>query len=398
MERNEILVLAESEQQLATLAPALELGGRMVATSLAEPSALAARVATRPPSAIVAVLGEKADLFLDALEALPAPRPLWLAMGPEDEGRLVLRAMRLGARDYLPADASPVRLVAALSAHGVPAKPGGSGHGSVIAVLAAKGGVGATFVTSQLALTLQGLGADATVVDLNLHSGDAALYMDLHPTYSLADVAKREGALDEIWLRTALQLHPSGVRLLAAPPHAEDAELISSDRVAEAIAIARDLSDWTLLDLARDFDEVTLRGLEVADEILLVTTLDIPSLHRSRCVLSLLERLALPLEHIRLVVNRAGRANQVGEREVFEFIGRGSDARLPNDFDAAQETANYGRPLAEAAPRSALVPAFERLAAQLHEWRGLKPPALAARRGALARAGLWLKTIRHGTD
>ena len=134
---------------------------------------------------------------------------------------------------------------------------------------------------------------------------------------------------------------------------------------------------------------MTLRGLEVADEILLVTTLDIPSLHRARCVLSLLERLALPVAHIRLVVNRAGRSNQVGEREVLEFMGRGSDA---------QETANYGRPLAEAAPRSALVPAFERLAVQLHEWRGLKPPALIAPRGALARAGHWLKAIRHGTD
>lgn len=398
MERNEVLVLTESESQLAALTPSLEMGGRLVVTGLAEPGALAARVAARPPAAIVAVLGEKADLFLDALEALPTPRPLWLAMGPEEEGRFVLRSMRLGARDYLPADAVPARLVAVLGAHGVPGNHSGPGHGSVIAVLAAKGGVGATFVTSQLALALQGLGSDATVVDLNLHAGDAALYMDLHPAYSLADVAKREGALDEIWLRTALQLHPSGARLLAAPPHPEDAELVGADRVAEAIAIARDLSDWTLLDLARDFDEVTLRGLELADEILLVTTLDIPSLHRARCVLSLLERLALPLEHIRLVVNRAGRANQVGEREVFEFMGRGSDARLPNDFAAAQETANYGRPLADAAPRSVLVPAFERLAVQLHEWRGLKPPSLVARRGALARAGDWLKAIRHGTD
>ena len=99
-----------------------------------------------------------------------------------------------------------------------------------------------------------------------------------------------------------------------------------------------------------------------------------------------------------LLVNRAGRANQVGEREVVEFMGRHSDARLPNDFVAAQETANYGHSLAEAAPRSALVPAFEKLAAQLHEWRGLKRPALHASGGALARAGHWLKARRHGAD
>ncbi len=398
MERNEVLVLAESEELVTVLASAIEMNGRLVTTGLAEPGALAVRVATRRPAAIVAVLGEKADLFLDALEALPNPRPLWLAIGDKQEGHLVLRAMRLGARDYLSLDASPARLVAALGAHGVPGNLGASGHGSVIAVLAAKGGVGATFVTTQLALALQDLGGDATVVDLNLHSGDAALYLDLHPTYSLADVAKREGALDEIWLRTALQLHASGVRLLAAPPHPEEAELISADRVAEAIAIARDLSDWTLLDLSRDFDEVTLRGIELADEILLLTTLDIPSLHRARSLLSLLERLALPPERIRLVVNRTGRANQVGEREVMDFLGRGSDAGLPNDFAAAQETANYGRPVAEAAPRSPLVPALQRLAAQLHVWRGLPRPEVAAREGLLDRIRVWAKAKLDGAD
>ena len=86
-----------------------------------------------------------------------------------------------------------------------------------------------------------------------------------------------------------------------------------------------------------------------------MATPDIPALHRARCVLSLLERLALPTERIHLLVNRTGRTSQVGEREVFEFMGRGSDARLPNDFSAAQETVNYGRPLAEASRRGALV-------------------------------------------
>ncbi len=398
MDRNEVLVLGENERELSGLTSAIEAGQRLAATVHLDPGALAARVAARRPAAIVAVLGEKGELFLDALESLPAPRPLWIAVAPEDEGHFVLRAMRLGARDYLPPEATPARVVAALFTHGVPGQASGPGHGSVVAVLGAKGGVGATFVATQLALTLQELGGTATVVDLNLHNGDASLYLDLQPNYSVADVAKRESALDETWLRSALQIHASGVSLLAAPPHPEEAELIGPERVAEAIGIARELSDWTILDLARDFDEVTLRGIELADEILLLTTLDIPSLHRARSLLSLLERLALPPERIRLVVNRTGRANQVGEREVMDFLGRGSDAGLPNDFAAAQETANYGRPVAEAAPRSPLVPALQRLAAQLHVWRGLPRPEVAAREGLLDRIRVWAKAKLDGAD
>ncbi len=394
MERNEVVVLAEPEERLVGLGAALEAEGKLVATCLSDPGALVPRVKQRRPSALVVALGEKADLFLDAVESLPTPRPPFVALGPEESGKTVLRALRLGARHYLPLDCDAERLRGSLTELGVSGTSVDERAAAcpVVAVLGAKGGAGATLVASQLALSLRGLGSRATLVDLNLRHGDAALYLDLQPDHTLADLEQRDGDLDATWLRTVLQRHPSGTRLLAAPTQPEDADLVDAERVGEAIEIARRLADWTLLDLSRDFSDVSLRALDLADEVLLVSTLDIPSLHHARSMLSLLERLGMPHSRVHLVLNRGGHPNQASDREVREFLGRSADVRLPNDFAAAQETCNFGRPLAQAAPGSPLRAALDELAADLHEWLGLPRPELENDAGHLDAARRWLRT------
>ena len=84
--------------------------------------------------------------------------------------------------------------------------------------------------------------------------------------------------------------------------------------------------------------------------------------------------------------------------EVREFLGRPCDARLPDDAAASREIVNYGRALADAAPRSPLGSALEELAARLHEWRGLARPPAAPPAGRLDAAQRWLRNRLHGAD
>ena len=74
----------------------------------------------------------------------------------------------------------------------------------VVAVMGAKGGVGSTVVACQLAASLRARGARTALVDLNLPLGDVALYFDVQPTYTLANIARESDRLDATYLRTLL--------------------------------------------------------------------------------------------------------------------------------------------------------------------------------------------------
>ena len=52
------------------------------------------------PAVLLVDLGSDPVGMLDELELLPAPRPLLLVAGPQEDSRLILRAMRLGAREF----------------------------------------------------------------------------------------------------------------------------------------------------------------------------------------------------------------------------------------------------------------------------------------------------------
>ena len=85
--------------------------------------------------------------------------------------------------------------------------PVGSGEPPlpVIAVMGAKGGVGATVVASQLAASLQNTGSRTVLIDLNFPLGDVALHFDVDPDHTIADVVKGDECR---WTRPSSERDP----------------------------------------------------------------------------------------------------------------------------------------------------------------------------------------------
>jgi pilus assembly protein CpaE len=322
------------------------------------------------PSVLFVDLGEEPEEVLDALEQLPAPRPLLVVSGPEDDSQVILRAMRLGAREFLAPEPAVYHLGAAVERllldHGTPAPA--EAEAPVIAVMGAKGGVGATFVACQLAAELEHLGGHTVLVDVNLRLGDVSLYCDLQPHYTLSDLAAEGADFDSAYLRTILAPHCSGVQVLAAPKQAEDAESIRPAHLERAVNLFRRDFDWVLLDVSRTWDEINVRALDLADQILLVTSTDVPTLNHARQHLDLLQRLGHPGEKIRIVVNRHSKLDVISTKDVGEFLGRMPDAWIPNDYPTTLKCVNEGKSLWEVAPRSGLSSAYRALAEQTHRW------------------------------
>ena len=367
----------------------LELGHVTV-----DASELLAAVGAQIPDVVVADLGDDAEAVLDVLDKLPTPRPRLIVIGPKDNSTTILRAMRMGVRDYF--DTTPseddlrsaiLRIGAELSPRSAAVEKMRAHPARVVAVMGAKGGVGATVVACQLAASLRAAGARVALVDLNLPLGDAALYFDVQPAYTLANIARESDRLDATFLRTLLSGRPNGVQILASPVHAEEAELVRGAHVERALNLLRGEFDWVILDLSRTWSEPTVRALDLADLILLVTLMDVPTLHHTRKHLDLLARLGHTGSRIRLIANRHSSVDAVTDKDVAEFLERKPDFRVPNDFPTTLAGVNRGVSVAEIAPRSALARAYNEMTQALHGWFGADQPAVAAAEsgGTLAR-------------
>jgi pilus assembly protein CpaE len=352
---------------------ALEASGRakIVARVDADPE-LKSAIQRHGPDALLVDLAEGPNAVLQLLESLPNPRPMLLVHGPDDS-QLILRAMRLGAREYLsPCEEEKDQIRIALQRLMNEARPASEsadqGRGKLLAVMGAKGGVGTSFVATQLAAALARSGASVAIADVHLRLGDVAVYLDLRPRYTIASLAGGAEEMDATSLQTVLVPHSSGVRVLAAPERPEDADIIGPGHMDRAVALLQDESDWVVADVPGHFDECAVQVLDRADHIVLVTSSDVPALHHTRLQLDLLQRLGHSPERIQVVANRVDKNAPVSIREIRDFLGREIDARLPNDYPNASACVNEGRTICEVAPRSSLCHGMGELSRRVHQW------------------------------
>ena len=176
----------------------------------------------------------------------------------------------------------------------------------VIAVFSPKGGVGKTTISVNLALALTEKGARRVcLVDLDLAFGDVAITMQLFPTHSIEQAIGSEDSIDVEMLDGLLTRHQDSLMVLAAPPHPDTRERITPLLVSRIIRTLRETFDYIVIDLAPAFDEQVLTALDETDEIVLVTTLDVPTLKNVKVAVETFDALHIARDNRHLVLNRA---------------------------------------------------------------------------------------------
>jgi len=255
-------------------------------------------------------------------------------------------------------------------------------------VMGAKGGVGATVVACQLAASLQQAGSRTVIVDLNIPLGDVALHFDVQPSYTIADIARDSGKVDATLIQGLLQRHETGLQILAAPSRMEEAELVTDTHVHAVLESLKREFDWVIVDVSRSWNESTVRALDLADEILLVTLQDVPTLTHARAHRELLLRLGHSPKKIHMVVNRASSKDLVSQDDLVEFLDSKPTVLLPNDYPTTVTSVNEGRPISQVAEDSELDRAFQQLAANVFDWAGLE-----MERSISQRSGLWSRMM-----
>jgi pilus assembly protein CpaE len=307
---------------------------------------------------------EKALALVENVRQI-APNCSLLVVSSSTDGQLILRAMRAGAKEYLNTPLNVEDLIHALHRignQGVAA--GGKGRGcTVIAVGGATGGVGSTSVSVNLGCILaKQPGNTVALVDLDLSLGDADVFLDTIPDYTLVDVAQNIARLDFTLLKRSLTKHSSGLYLLPRPVQLQDTSLVTPNDFQRVLGLMKASFSHLILDLSKGYSELDMVALREATHVLLITQLDLPCLRNVVRLLMSFEEIDGLKDKVKIVVNRVGLDSQIGLKKAQDTIGRDIFWQIPNDYRVMVEVRNNGVPLIEHAPRSGIAQSFGGLA------------------------------------
>lgn len=316
------------------------------------------------PDVGVVSLDADSEKAIELISKLSASNPdcALLAASASTEGHLILKTMRAGAREFITLPITSEDLTTALERVG--RQKFGEGDSKtraceMIAVAGATGGVGSTSIAVNMACVLATEpGTSVALVDLDMALGDADVFLDAIPDYTLADVAQNISRLDIQLLKRSLTKHSSGLYLLPRPVELHDAAVINADSLRKVIGLLKASFTHLIIDLSKSYSAVDMAVLQEVDHVVLVTQLDLPCLRNVVRLMMSFEEIEGLKEKTKIVVNRAGLdTGGISLKKAKETMGRDIFAQLPNDYRTMVEVRNNGVPLITQSPKAGITQA-----------------------------------------
>ncbi len=344
-----IAPMSRMTQELAPLF-AVHLAGVTVVEARAYPSPrdLAATLGGGAPHLVfldVASDREQAlQLLSDMTRLEPSIQIIALLAGNEPD--LILRCLRAGAVDFLIQPFTSDQMEAALAklARLQPGgESGGQEPGKIFAVMPAKGACGATTIACNLAFQWKRLGAKRVLLaDLDPLAGTMSFLLKIKSTFSFLDALQRAHELDsDLW--GAMVTTVSGVDVLLSPELMVEGSAELTDP-APILEYARHAYDIIVVDTGGVYGEWNLNTARLANELLLVTTNELPALQAAQRALSYLDTNRIGRWKIRLLVNRYFRDVGLSREVIGTALHTEVFDILPSDYEAVQKSLMEGKP------------------------------------------------------
>jgi pilus assembly protein CpaE len=223
--------------------------------------------------------------------------------------------------------------------------------GKIIVFLSTKGGVGKTTLAVNAATSLAKKNLAVAVIDLDLQFGDVPLLFDKEPKATIYDWVKESLGEKDGGVEPYMMKHHSGVEFIAAPPLPEFAELINGDHVSRLIQELKKRYDVVIIDTPPSLVETNLVALDHADDILLITSLDLPALKNGKLALDTMALLGFT-DKIKIVLNRDAEIKGMTFESIEGVLNKKVFARIPSDYMTVISSINKGVPYVISAPRS----------------------------------------------
>ncbi len=268
-----------------------------------------------------------------------APDVQVIMMSVQGESDYLRRSMLAGAREFLIKPfsseelatsirrvnqlaaarraAAPQPAAAGVQASAAPATPPKPEGAKIIAIYSAKGGTGVSTLAVNLAVALrEETHQRVSILDASLQFGDAGVMLNLPTSRSIMDIVSAKHEPDEDVLNGVMAAHSSGVRVLLAPSRPEMAELVTPDHIRSILTTMQKMFDYVVVDTARTINDTLLAVLDMAEQIILVSTADIGALKNTRLFFEVTDALGYPPGKTILVLNKYDSHNGISARDI----------------------------------------------------------------------------------
>jgi pilus assembly protein CpaE len=231
--------------------------------------------------------GDQVLAGLDALAEVCDAGTRVIVIGRHNDVLLYRELVRRGVSDYLIVPLTALDVVRSIC--GLFSAPDAKPVGRVIAVVGAKGGVGASTVAHNIAWAIaRDLALDAVVADLDLPFGTAGLDYNQDPPQGIADAVFSPERIDTAFVDRLLSKCSDNLSLLAAPATLERVYDFGAEAFDAILDSLRTTVPCIMLDIPHQWTGWTQRTLLGADDILVVAGPDLANLRNTKNLIDLL--------------------------------------------------------------------------------------------------------------
>jgi len=310
--------------------------------------------------------GEDILTGLDALADVCDAGSRVIVIGRHNDVLLYRELIRRGVSDYLIAPIDTIHVVRAIcSLFNAPdAKP----VGRILAVVGAKGGVGASSVAHNIAWSVaRDMKLDTVIADLDLPFGTAGLDYNQDPTQGIADAVFSPDRVDTAFIDRLLSKCTDHLSLLAAPATLDRVYDFGAEAFDPIIDVLRLAVPYVVVDVPHQWTAWTRRVLIGADDILVVAAPDLANLRNAKSIVDLLRGSRPNDRRPFYALNMVGmpKRPEIKPGDFAKAIEDEPQATIPFEPQIFGTAANNGQMISEIASGHRLAEIFRSLAQSL---------------------------------
>jgi pilus assembly protein CpaE len=289
-----------------------------------------------------------------------------VVIGRVNDVALYRELVRRGVSDYLIAPVNALDVVRSIC--NLFSAPEAKTVGRIVAVVGAKGGVGASSIAHNVAWAIaRDLALDSVVVDLDLAFGTAGLDYNQDPAQGIADAVFSPDRIDTAFIDRLLSKCTDHLSLLAAPATLDRVYDFGDDAFDAVFDTLRASMPCIVLDVPHQWSGWTKRALIGADDILIVAAPDLASLRNTKNIFDLLKA-ARPNDRAPLYcLNQVGvpKRPEIAATEFAKAIESQPIATIPFEPQTFGAAANNGQMIAEISANHRTTEMFLQIAQRL---------------------------------
>jgi pilus assembly protein CpaE len=249
----------------------------------------------------------------------------------------------------------------------VPSSSMNANRGKIIAITSYKGGTGVSTVASNIAFALAELEATnkkTVVLDLANQSNHCAMLLDAQPTLNINQICKSVNKMEGAYIFSSCSFVSPNLAIIGTDPGIEGVEQLDSVALERALTLLSEVFEYVIVDLpTHTFDSRFLTVIDKADQIMIITTIDITSIRDTRLYLNMIKSLGHDSSKIRLLVNRYDCESGIFKtKDLEQALQNPISFYVPNDFKCCSEASQAGESIFEHKPKSMLAEALAEVA------------------------------------